>query len=80
MKILVLNNLSIFSLFIAIVFRIINFKIKFLLIKQYFQNKRFLKEIGELPKLFAYPFGEASEEVFNIVKDSTFSITFFDLF
>ena len=43
MKILVLNNLSIFSLFIAIVFRIINFKIKFLLIKQYFQNKRFLK-------------------------------------
>ena len=48
MKILVLNNLSIFSLFIAIVFRIINFKIKFLLIKQYFQNKRFLKFLSKI--------------------------------
>jgi len=47
MKILVLNKLSIFSLFIAIFFRIINFKIKFLLIKEYFQNKRLLKFLSK---------------------------------
>ena len=47
MKILVLNSLSIFSLFIAIFFRILNFKIKFLSIKQYFQNKRFLKFLSK---------------------------------
>ena len=47
MKILVLNKLSIFSLFIAIFFRIINFKIKFLLIKEYFRNKRFLKFLSK---------------------------------
>ena len=41
-----------------------------------YSNKRFLKEIGELPKLFAYPFGEASEEVFNIVKDYKFKASF----
>lgn len=41
-----------------------------------YSNKRFLKEIGKLPKLFAYPFGEASEEVFNIVKDYKFKGSF----
>ena len=28
-------------------------------------NKRFLKELNEVPKLFAYPFGEANQRVFE---------------
>ena len=34
-----------------------------------YSNKRYLSEINEIPKLFAYPFGEASKEVIDILKD-----------
>ena len=32
-------------------------------------QKRFQEELGFIPELFAFPFGEASEEVINIIKD-----------
>ena len=43
MKILVLNNLSIISLPIIIFFRLLNFKIVFISINNYFRNRNFLK-------------------------------------
>jgi len=39
-------------------------------------NKRFLNELNEVPKLFAYPFGEANENVINIIKDYGFKASF----
>ena len=41
-----------------------------------YSNKRFLKEIGEVPKLFAYPFGEANQNVVETVKDYGFKASF----
>ena len=32
-------------------------------------QKRFMEEVGFVPDLFAFPFGEASEDVVNIIKD-----------
>ena len=32
-------------------------------------QKRFMEELGFVPDLFAFPFGEASEDVVNIIKD-----------
>ena len=31
-------------------------------------NKIFLKEIGEIPSLYAYPYGEADEQIFDLLK------------
>ena len=41
-----------------------------------YANKRFLKELGEVPKLFAYPFGEANQKVIEIIKDYGFKASF----
>ena len=39
-------------------------------------NKIFLKEIGEIPNLYAYPYGEADENLFNVLKNYKFKIAF----
>ena len=39
-------------------------------------NKIFLKEIGEIPSLFAYPYGEADERLINILKDYKYKVAF----
>ena len=41
-----------------------------------YSNKRYLKELGEIPKLFAYPYGEANTEVIQIIKDYKFKSAF----
>ena len=39
-------------------------------------NKRFLEEIGQRPKLFAYPFGEYNLDVIELVKQAGFDAAF----
>ncbi len=39
-------------------------------------NKIFLRELGEIPLLFAYPYGEADERIFNIIKDYKYKVAF----
>ena len=39
-------------------------------------NKVFLKEIGEIPDLFAYPYGEANKKMIELLKDYKFKVAF----
>ena len=39
-------------------------------------NKFFLKEIGEIPSLFAYPYGEANEKIIDKLQDYKFKVAF----
>ncbi len=39
-------------------------------------NKIFLKELGEIPTLFAFPYGETSTEIVEIIKDYKFKVAF----
>jgi len=39
-------------------------------------NKIFLKEIGEIPNLFAFPYGEADEKFFDLLKNYKFKVAF----
>ncbi len=39
-------------------------------------NKIFLKELGEIPSLFAFPYGEASDELIKLIKDYKFKVAF----
>mgnify|MGYP001384906112 FL=1 len=39
-------------------------------------NKIFLKELGEIPSLFAYPYGETSNEIINLIKNYKFKVAF----
>ena len=39
-------------------------------------NKIFLREIGEIPTLFAYPYGETDEKLFNLLGDYKFKVAF----
>ena len=39
-------------------------------------NRLFLKELGEIPTLFAYPYGEANENIIEILKDYKFKVAF----
>ena len=39
-------------------------------------NKIFLKELGLIPSLFAYPYGEADEKIFKLLKDYKFKVSF----
>ncbi len=39
-------------------------------------NKIFLKEIGELPNLFAFPYGEANSEIIDLIKSYKFKVAF----
>ena len=39
-------------------------------------NKIFLKELGEIPTLFAFPYGETSSEIIQLIKDYKFKVAF----
>ena len=39
-------------------------------------NKIFLKELGEIPTLFAFPYGETSSEIIQVIKDYKFKVAF----
>ena len=39
-------------------------------------NKIFLKELGEIPNLFAYPYGEANKEMFELLNSYKFKVAF----
>ena len=39
-------------------------------------NRIFLKELKEIPLIFAYPYGEADEKVFKILKDYKYKVAF----
>ena len=39
-------------------------------------NKIFLKELGEIPTLFAFPYGEATDEIIELVKEFKFKVAF----
>ena len=39
-------------------------------------NKIFLKEIGEIPTLYAHPYGEASETIIDILKEYKYKVAF----
>ena len=39
-------------------------------------NKIFLKELGEIPALFAYPYGEADERIINLLKNYKYKVAF----
>ncbi len=39
-------------------------------------NKIFLKELGEIPNLFAYPYGETSSELIDLIKEYKFKVAF----
>ena len=39
-------------------------------------NRIFLKELGEIPSLFAYPYGEASQEIINLLQEYKFKVAF----
>lgn len=41
-----------------------------------YSTRRYMEEIGEVPKYFAYPFGETSDEVIRILKDYKFLALF----
>tara|TARA_Y100001970_G_scaffold83271_1_gene105380 strand:- start:3409 stop:4422 length:1014 start_codon:yes stop_codon:yes gene_type:complete len=39
-------------------------------------NNIFLKELGEIPALFAYPYGETNQELIQIIKEYKFKVAF----
>ena len=39
-------------------------------------NKIFLKELGQIPSLFAFPYGETNSELMKLVKDFKFKVAF----
>ena len=39
-------------------------------------NKMFLKELGEIPTLFAFPYGETTDEIIDLVKEYKFKVAF----
>ena len=39
-------------------------------------NKIFLKELGEIPSLFAYPYGETDERIMEILKNYKYKVAF----
>ena len=39
-------------------------------------NNIFLKELGKIPSLFAFPYGEASQEIINLLKEYKFKVAF----
>ena len=39
-------------------------------------NKIFLKELGKIPSLFAYPYGEADKRMMSLLKDYKFKVAF----
>jgi len=39
-------------------------------------NNIFLRELGEIPSLFAFPYGETNEEIINLLKEYKFKVAF----
>ena len=39
-------------------------------------NKIFLKELGEIPTLFAYPYGETNAKIINLLREYKFKVAF----
>ena len=39
-------------------------------------NNIFLKELGEIPSLFAFPYGETNEQIINLLKEYKFKVAF----
>ena len=39
-------------------------------------NKKFLKELGEIPSLFAYPYGETDNRIINLLKEYKYKVAF----
>ena len=39
-------------------------------------NKIFLRELGEIPSLFAYPYGEAHDKIIDVLKQYKFKVAF----
>ena len=39
-------------------------------------NNIFLRELGSIPSLFAYPYGETNEEIINLLKEYKFKVAF----
>ena len=39
-------------------------------------NKIFLKELGEIPTLFAFPYGETTSEIIELIKEYKFKVAF----
>ena len=39
-------------------------------------NKIFLKELGEIPMIFAYPYGEADERIIELLKEYKYKVAF----
>ena len=39
-------------------------------------NNIFLKELGSIPPLFAFPYGEANEQIINLLKEYKFKVAF----
>ncbi len=39
-------------------------------------NNIFLRELGKIPSLFAFPYGEANEEIINLLKEYKFKVAF----
>ncbi len=39
-------------------------------------NKIFLKELGQIPTLFAFPYGETTDEIIELVKEFKFKVAF----
>ena len=39
-------------------------------------NNIFLKELGDTPSLFAFPYGEANQEIINLLKEYKFKVAF----
>jgi len=39
-------------------------------------NNIFLKELGSIPPLFAFPYGEANEEIINLLKEYKYKVAF----
>ena len=39
-------------------------------------NRIFLKELGEIPTLFAFPYGETTDEIIELVKEFKFKVAF----
>ncbi len=39
-------------------------------------NNIFLRELGEIPSLFAFPYGEANQQIIDLLKDYKFKVAF----
>ena len=55
---------------------LVNFSLEELRVEIEQSNKIFLKELGEIPTLFAYPYGEADEKIFSLLKNYKFKVAF----